>query len=418
MTAIAILSSLLSTSGIEALKTDVGTTGAEEIFLTSPYVIPIFLSMIFAAAVLSSRTRIPHIMILVAFGIAISFFDFVGLNTVDIKQFRIDPRVVINFIIPPLIFEAMMKVNYKEFKTIRISAILLATVGVVLATLVTGSLLTYISHLPFAIAFTFAALIAPTDPAIVIEIFKRIRVPKQLSTLMEFEASFNDATALIVFSSVMTLIFASSAASAVGNTIVISSLSSSAITSPNDVSSISNASPIAPSSSSSSPTMNNLSFVSETEHFAIVFFGGAVIGLAIAAATHRLHALMNDPFSETAQTTLLLQYLAIIYSMIQGGECQMPATVGLEKRRYSGALVLKPEPKSYTTPIEIFDVKGLDPTVMILHNLSLQTICCDCCKDNPDARVPQSIMDSINSSLRSKIKSQAIYEKEKRKERY
>jgi CPA1 family monovalent cation:H+ antiporter len=297
---IAVLSLLLPTYAIEALKTNVGTASAEEIFLTSPYVIPIFLSMIFAAAVLSSRTRIPHIMILVAFGIAISFFDFVGLNTVDIKQFRIDPRLVINFIIPPLIFEAMMKVDFKEFKTIRISAILLATVGVVLATLVTGSLLTYIAHLPLAIAFTFAALIAPTDPAIVIEIFKRIRVPKQLSTLMEFEASFNDATGLIVFSSVMTLIFAS-AASAGNNMIGNSSLSSSAITSPNDVSSISNASPIAPSSSSS-PTMNNLSFVSETEHFAIVFFGGAAIGLAIAAATHRLHALMNDPFSETALT--------------------------------------------------------------------------------------------------------------------
>ena len=149
------------------------------------------------------------------------------MNTVDIKQFRIDPRLVINFIIPPLIFEAMMKVDYKEFKTIRISAILLATVGVVLATLVTGSLLTYIAHLPFAIAFTFAALIAPTDPAIVIEIFKRIRVPKQLSTLMEFEASFNDATGLIVFSSVMTLIFAS-AASAGDNMIGNSPLSSSA----------------------------------------------------------------------------------------------------------------------------------------------------------------------------------------------
>ena len=44
--------------------------------------------------------------------------------------------------------------------------------------------------------------------------------------------------------------------------------------------------------------------------------------------------------------------------MIQNGECQIPATVGLEKRRYSGALVLEPEPKSYTIPIEIFDVKG------------------------------------------------------------
>ena len=51
-----------------------------------------------------------------------------------------------------------------------------------------------------------------------------------------------------------------------------------------------------------SPTKTNLSFIGETEHFAIVFFGGAAIGLAIAAATHRLHALMNDPFSETALT--------------------------------------------------------------------------------------------------------------------
>jgi NhaP-type Na+/H+ or K+/H+ antiporter len=164
--------------------------------------------MVFVAAVFSSRTRIPHTMILVGFGIAISFFDFLGLNIVDIRQFRIDPKLIINFIIPPLIFEAMMKVNYKEFKAVRISASLLATVGVVLATLVTGLLLTYIAHLPFAVAFTFAALIAPTDPAIVIEIFKRVRVPKQLSTLMEFEASFNDATGLIIFSSVITLIFA------------------------------------------------------------------------------------------------------------------------------------------------------------------------------------------------------------------
>jgi len=34
----------------------------------------------------------------------------------------------------------------------------------------------------------------------------------------------------------------------------------------------------------------------------IVFFGGAVIGLTVAAATHRLHTLMNDPLSETVLT--------------------------------------------------------------------------------------------------------------------
>ena len=41
---------------------------------------------------------------------------------------------------------------------------------------------------------------------------------------------------------------------------------------------------------------------------------------------------------------------SIIYSMIQSGECQIPATVGLEKRKYSGALVLEPEPKGIVGP--------------------------------------------------------------------
>jgi Na+:H+ antiporter len=281
-----IITTTITPCAIEAIITTTNLVPkGGEIFLTSQYAIPIFLAMIFAAAVFSSRTKIPHTMILVGFGIAISFFDFAGLNIIDIKQFRIDPKLIINFIIPPLIFEAMMKVNYKEFRIIRISALLLATVGVVVATLVAGLLLTYIGHLPFSVAFTFAALIAPTDPAIVIEIFKKLRVPKQLSTLMEFEASFNDATGLIVFSSVIALTFA---AASTNNIMDISP----SITAANNTI----------TSTSLPHLVNNLYFIGETGHFAVVFFGGAAIGLAIAATTHRLHALMNDPLSETALT--------------------------------------------------------------------------------------------------------------------
>ena len=258
-----------------------GSQSGGEIFPIFQYIIPLFLFMIFAAALVSSRIKVPYTMVLVAFGIAISFISFGGLlNIENTGKFRIDPRLIINLIIPPLIFEAMMKVNYKEFKAVRISSILLATVGVVLATIVAGTLLTYAAGLNFIIAFTFAALIAPTDPAIVIEIFKRVRVPKQLSTLMEFEASFNDATGLIIFSSVVTLVFVGSS-SAIDNP--LSSLSSSTNT--------------------NSPVLSHFNLIAgQAEHFAIVFLGGGAVGLGIAAATHRLHALMNDPFSETALT--------------------------------------------------------------------------------------------------------------------
>ena len=131
-------------------------------------------------------------MILLGFGISISLLNLTGLLDiiiVNFSQFKINPNLVITFIIPPLIFEAMMKVDYKQFKAIRISALLLATLGVVLATLIGGFLLVYIARLPFLVAFAFAALIAPTDAAIVIEIFKKVKVPKILSTLMESEAS-------------------------------------------------------------------------------------------------------------------------------------------------------------------------------------------------------------------------------------
>ena len=140
------------------------------------YLIPIFLAMLFAAALFSSRTRIPHIIFLIIFGIGLSLLNFIGLDTViNTNVSKLDPRLIINFLIPPLIFEAMMKVNYKEFKAIRVSAILLATIGVIIATLAAGFLLMFIAGLSMAVAFTFAALISPTDPVIVIEIFKKLR---------------------------------------------------------------------------------------------------------------------------------------------------------------------------------------------------------------------------------------------------
>lgn len=105
--------------------------------------------------------------------------------------------------------------------------------------------------------------------------------------------------------------------------------------------------------------------------------------------------------------------------MIQTGDCRRPSAIDvLKKRKYAGGVVFEPEPKSYTTPIEVFDVKSLYPTVMIRNNLSFETVCCTCCKDKPEARVQQSIMDGINETLRNKIKSKDVYESEKRSERY
>lgn len=285
---------------ISFLATSANSPASGTILLSSQYLIPIFLAMIFAAALFSSRTKIPHTIILVIFGIGLSFLSLIGLDLVNVNEFRIDPRLIINFVIPPLIFEAMMKVNYKEFKAVRMSALLLATVGVVISTFAAGILL-YIAGLSLAVSFLFAALISPTDPAIVIEIFKKLKVPNGLSTLMELEASFNDATGLIVFSSILALI--------VG--VGISNISSSGIS----------------------------NIIIESEHFAVVFIGGAAVGLAVAASTDRLHALMNDPFSETALTIATVFGSVVLANAVGVSGLVAVAVAGL----YFGNMTVKHE---------------------------------------------------------------------------
>lgn len=250
-----------------------------EIVLASEYIIPIFLATIFAAAFFSTKIKIPYTMMLVGIGLLVSLLSLSPALDIVGNDFRINPKLILDFIIPPLIFEAMMKINYEEFKKVRLPALLLATVGVVIATLAGGLLLTYVAGLPTLVAFAFAALIAPTDAAIVIEIFKKVKVPKLLSTLMESESSFNDATGIIAFSSIVAIAFGT------GSTIMGSSDMGGAI---------------------------NLNVVNETEHFLIVFFGGAAIGLALSALAHKLHALMDDPFSETALTVATVFGVMII----------------------------------------------------------------------------------------------------------
>src|SRR5437667_12593631 len=100
----------------------------------------------------------------------------------------------------------MMNTRHEEFRAVFTPALRLATVGVGIATVVGGLLLWQIAELPLVSAFVFSSVIAPTDTATVLEIFRRPRLPRKLSTLMELEAQFNDATGIRILTIVVTSI--------------------------------------------------------------------------------------------------------------------------------------------------------------------------------------------------------------------
>lgn len=270
--------------------------------LRTEWVIPIFLGMIFFASLVANKIRVPYTMVLVGLGIAISLVHLTGIGFIDRTRFQVDPKLILYFIVPPLIFEAMMKIDREQFKTIRISSLLLSTLGVLFATLVGGFLLSYVAGLPTIVAFAFAALIAPTDAAIVIEVFKRIKVPNALTMLMQSEASFNDASGLVIFSSIIAIALAQG--SALGTT---------------------HLNPI------------NLDILGQIEHFTIVFFGGIAIGLGFAAGARYLMKLMNEPLPETALSVAVLFGSVVVSNALGLSGLVAAAASGL----YFGNLVMK-----------------------------------------------------------------------------
>lgn len=244
-------------------------------------------------------------MMLVALGIIISL---VGLIVADISKIKLDTKLIIDFVIPPLIFEAMMRIDYKDFISVKLSVLLLATFGVIITTLVVGFLLMYFIHLPFQIAFVFAALISPTDAAIVIKTFKILKVPRLLSTILEMESSFNDATGIIIFTSVVGIVFGTSSA-------------------------------ISGSFASTSSYSIHFDLFHEIWQFLIVFLGGMTIGLIIAIATNRLHTLMNDPFSEISLTMTTVFGSALVANLLGLSGLIAVAVAGL----YFGNVTMRKE---------------------------------------------------------------------------
>jgi len=124
-----------------------------------------------------------------------------------------------------LLFAGALHVDLGELLKFKLIIAILATVGVVLATFVTGSLVWRFAHMlgfsfPYIDALLFGALIAPTDPVAVLGILKETGLSKSLRVKIASESLFNDGVGVVVFLALLGLTSGQQPASA-GEVIVL-----------------------------------------------------------------------------------------------------------------------------------------------------------------------------------------------------
>lgn len=103
-----------------------------------------------------------------------------------------------------LLFAGTIHIDTKALLKESQTVIVLAVLGVIIATFVTGSLLHFTLglvgiHIQYIYCLLFGALISPTNTVIVTAIFKQVKISKRLETDISGESLFNDSIAIIVF---------------------------------------------------------------------------------------------------------------------------------------------------------------------------------------------------------------------------
>jgi len=132
---------------------------------------------------------------------------FLGLDT-GIRANNIKD-LVFYVILPILIFGAAWHLKPVLLRKWILPIVLMATLGVLISFVVIAAGAYYgIGHpvgFPWIAALLLGAILAATDPVAIVAALERFRAPVDLTTIVEGESLLNDATAVVLFSAVLSI---------------------------------------------------------------------------------------------------------------------------------------------------------------------------------------------------------------------
>ena len=162
--------------------------------MTSETLVPIGVLLLVACliAILSRKLGMPYIVGLVVAGILITFLP-------DAPQLPLSRELIFSVFLPPLIFEAALQLEWKDFRRELPVTLTLSLVGVAIAATIVALGMHYWMGWSMIGAALFGVLISATDPVSVIAAFREMGVQKRLAMVVESESLLNDAVVAVAF---------------------------------------------------------------------------------------------------------------------------------------------------------------------------------------------------------------------------
>lgn len=134
----------------------------------------------------------------------------VGVGAIPaVPHFEVEPSLVLTVILPPLLYAAARQVPFVDFRR-NLRVIVFLAVGLVaVSAVLVGVLVSLLwATVPLALAIALGAVVAPPDAVAATSLGKRLGLPPRIVTILEGEGLVNDATALVLLSTMLAIVSA------------------------------------------------------------------------------------------------------------------------------------------------------------------------------------------------------------------
>ena len=120
------------------------------------------------------------------------------LGLVNIKADSTINQLILIFGSSYILFDGGASIRLKVLKKVWITIVIISTVGVLITAAITGVAAYYFLGVAPIVALLLGAVIASTDPATLVPVFKQVRIKERVAQTVMSESAFNDAMGAIL----------------------------------------------------------------------------------------------------------------------------------------------------------------------------------------------------------------------------
>ena len=148
-----------------------------------------------AARLVADLLRLPHMLLLLGVGILLgpSVSD-----AIDVPLKSMGAQLVLTLGVSFILFHGGLQLSLAVLNRVAVGLLMLAVPGVVITAAVAGSVAALAFSVPLTTGLLIGAALAPTDPAILIPLFERLRLRPKVTQTIIAESALNDPTGAVL----------------------------------------------------------------------------------------------------------------------------------------------------------------------------------------------------------------------------